>query len=232
MGSFTIDGIALEIPDGCLSDTLVQAIETGRYEGTESRAMKRHLVPTDRFADLGAGAGYLCALAASVVGGGNVLGVEANPVMAPAARANLHRNGGGTGRILHGAVVPDDFAGDSVRFLARKAFWAGAVDAGAVVDHPRHVEVPVQRISAIMADHQPTLVVMDIEGGEADLAGYRWPDHVRMVIVEVHTRSYAAATLQAIFTGFFDCGFTYCPWGSRAETIVFERPDPVLQSPL
>ena len=224
MGSFTIDGIALEIPDECLSDPIIHAIETGKYEGTESRAMKRHLVPTDRMVDLGAGAGYLCSLAAKVVGGENVLGVEANPVMAPAARANLRRNGGGAGRVLHSAVVPDDFAGDSVRFLARKAFWSGFVDRNASEDHPRHVDVPVLRIGDIMADLKPTLVMMDIEGAEADLAGYAWPDHVRMVIFEVHTRSYPPAALHAIFTGFFDNGFTYCPWGSRGETLVFERP--------
>ena len=80
------------------------------------------------------------------------------------------------------------------------------------------------RISDLLADHRPTLVMMDIEGGEADLAGYAWPDHVRMVILEVHTRGYSADTLRGIITGFFDAGFTYCPWGSRAETLVFERP--------
>ncbi len=224
MGSFTINGIALDIPDACLSPQIVKAIESGRYEGTESTALKRHLNPDDRFVDLGAGAGYLCSHAAQIVGGAAVLGIEANPDMAPVARDNLRRNGGTAGRVLHGAVVADDFKGDSVTFLARQAFWAGRVDAAPATAHPRHVTVPVIRVSDIMADHHPTLVMMDIEGGEADLAGYGWPDHVRMVILEVHTGGYDADTLRGIFTGFFDAGFTYCPWGSRGETLVFLRP--------
>jgi len=134
--------------------------------------------------------------------------------------------------VLHGAVVADDFVGDSVRFLARQAFWSGFVDASASADHPRHIDVPVLRISWILATHQPTLVMVDIEGAEAALAGYAWPDHVRLVILEIHTQAYCKDTLNAIFTGFFDCGFTYCPWGSRGETLVFERTKALLQPPL
>ncbi len=223
MASFTLDGIALEIPDSCLSPQLTRALESGGYEGSESKALKRHPVPGDRMVDLGAGAGYLCALAARIIGGANVLGVEGNPEMAPVAQANLDRNGAAQAQVLHGAVVADDFDGETVRFLARKVFWAASIDADSAEAHPRHVDVPVRRISDILAMPRPTLVVMDIEGAEADLADYAWPDHVRMVILEVHTGRYPAEVLQGIFTGFFAAGFTYCPWGSRAETLVFER---------
>ena len=222
MGSFEIDGIKLEIPDDCLSPQLTASLESGRYEGTESHALKRHLVPGDRVVDLGAGAGYLCTLAARIVGGQNVLGVEGNPAMAPVARANLRRNGAANGTILHGAVVGDDFKGDTVRFLARQAFWAGSIDETSDT-RDRHVDVPVLRLGDILKRHEPSLVIMDIEGAEADLAGYPWPDHVRMVILEVHTNRYPPAALHSIFNGFFEVGFTYCPWGSRAETLVFER---------
>ena len=222
MASFEIDGIKLEIPDDCLSPQLTASLDSGRYESTESHALKRHLVPGDRVVDLGAGAGYLCALAARIVGGQNVLGVEGNPAMAPVARANLRRNGSGDGTILHGAVVGDEFKGDTVQFLARQAFWAGSIDQTGET-RARHVDVPVLRLGDVLARHEPSLVIMDIEGAEADLAGYPWPEPVRMVIMEVHTNRYPADALHKSFTGFFDVGFTYCPWGSRAETLVFER---------
>lgn len=223
MGAFTLDGIALDIPDACLSPQIARALDTGAYEGPESTALKRHLVPGDRMIDLGAGAGYLCCLAARITGGQNVLGVEGNPHMVPVARENLRRNGAKRAHIMHGAVVPDDFRGDTVPFMARQAFWGGGIDDAHQVGHPRRVDVPVHRIGHLMRSFEPTLVSMDIEGAEASLAGYAWPDHVRMVILEVHTSRYPAATLQKIVTGFFDAGFTYCPWGSRAETLVFER---------
>ena len=223
MASFELDGIKLEIPDECLSSRISEALRGGRYEGSEARALKRHLKPSDRVVDLGAGAGYLSTLAARVVGGGKVLGIEGNPVMAQVAQANLHRNGAKRATVLHGAVVPDDFAGDYVRFRARQAFWGGGIDTTDEPNRPSHVDVPVLRISEILARHDPTLVVMDIEGTEADLAGHVWPATVRLVIMEVHSNRYPASALQAIFTGFFDQGFTYCPRGSWAETLVFER---------
>ena len=227
MASFVIDGIKLEIPDDCLSPQLEDSLRTGRYEGPESRALKRHLVPGDRVVDLGAGAGYLCSLAARIVGGGKVLGVEGNPRMAEVAQDNVLRNGAKRTVVLHGAVVPDDYPGETIRFLARQAFWGGGIDTEGEA-RARHVDVPVLRIGDIMARHTPTLVVMDIEGAEADLAGYAWPETVRMVILEVHCARYPAPALHRIFTGFFDQGFTYCPWGSRAETLVFERVDPLI----
>ena len=223
MKSFTINEIDLEIPRECLSPGVIDALNAGKYEHSEHSALKRNLVPDDRMVDLGAGAGYLCATAARVVGGANVLGVEANPLMATTARANLRRNGGGAGRVLHGTVVPDSFIGDQQRFLVGRPFWGGHVVADGEADHPFHVQVPAIRISTIMADLRPTLVMMDIEGAEADLAGYVWPDHVRMVVLEIHARRYPAAVLNSIFTGFFDAGFTYKPWGSRGQTLIFER---------
>lgn len=227
MSRFTINGIDLEIPGECLSPQISEALRSGKYEHSEAAALRRHLLPDDRMVDLGAGAGYLVSSAAKVVGGENVLGVEANPLMAAAARANLRRNGGGGGQVLHGAVVADAYTGETIRFLARRPFWGGHIDAGAA-DSDRHVDVPALRIGQVMAAHEPTLVMMDIEGGEADLAGYRWPGHVRMVILEIHARRYSAAVLNSIFTGFFDAGFTYSPWGSKAQTLIFARVDTAL----
>ena len=119
MASFTLDGIALDIPDDCRSDSLIHPLRTGTYEGPESRAMKRHLVPTDRMVDLGAGALGFCVRWRRGLSGVRMCWGSRPARSWRLPRANLARNGGGAGRVLHGAVVADDIKGDSVSFLAR-----------------------------------------------------------------------------------------------------------------
>lgn len=222
MPGFRIDSLRLNIPSACLTPPLEKALRSGSYEHQEADALRRHLVDGDRVLDLGAGAGFLCALAARRLGADRVLGVEANPRMARVAQKNLERNGFGDAVVRHGAVVADGHAEATVRFRARQAFWAGAID-GAGPDVAEHTRVPAVEIGTVLAAHRPSVVVVDIEGGEAALVGYGWPDFVRLVIMEIHTGLYPAATVRALFDGFFASGFTYMPWGSRGETLVFSR---------
>lgn len=216
MARFKIDGIYLEVPDSLLTLPLRRALAEGRYEGNEARALVKHVRPGDRVLDIGAGVGYLACLAARVTGAEHVAGVEANPALIPVARANLNRNDALAARLTEAAVVPDDHTGGTVRFRPGKGFWDGRIEPEG------GMEVATVSLSAILAAHRPDVVVMDIEGGEAALAGHDWPG-VRLVVVELHVGRYGPETVRRIMTGFFDRGFGYCPWGSRAETLVFER---------
>ena len=87
MPSFTLRGLTLTLPDAALRGGLERAFTTGRYEHQEADAILAHLRPGDRFMDLGAGIGFLCALAARVVGAAAVVGgaVETTPVEVVAA---------------------------------------------------------------------------------------------------------------------------------------------------
>ena len=213
----------MQIPLNCLSPQLVQALESGRYEHTEAAALQRHLAPGDRVLELGAGAGYLVAISARIVGGDRVTAVEAAPAMIAPLRRNLDRNEGAQVRVVHGAVVADDYATGTVPFLARKAFWAGAVAAPDQLSNTRVVDVPALRLRDLLRDYPSDVVVMDIEGGEQMLARQEWPPRVRLLIVEIHTKHYSPQVLKDILDGLSGAAFTYMPWGSRGETLVFQR---------
>lgn len=225
MPGFRIDSLQINVPRECLTAPLESALKAGHYEHQEAEALRRHMKDGDRMLDLGAGAGFLCALAARRLGADCAMGVEANPRMARVAQKNLERNGFASAVIRHGAIVSDAYTETKVRFRARQAFWAGAIDA-AGPEAAEHHHVPALQLGDVLTLHRPSLVVMDIEGGEAALIGYPWPQTVRLVIIEIHTKLYPAQTVQALFDGFFAQGFTYMPWGSRGETLVFCRADP------
>ncbi len=125
MPSFALRGLTLTLPEAALRGGLEKALSSGRYEHQEADAILSHLRPGDRFLDLGAGLGFLCALAARVVGQGAVTGVEAGPDTLALARANLNANGFPGVQLIHGAVTAT--AEGEVDFGQRPAFWASAL---------------------------------------------------------------------------------------------------------
>jgi len=220
MAQFKLKGITLRIPDAHLSPPLTRALEQGRYEGGESDALLRHLTPEDRVLDLGAGAGFVSSLAARVVGGENVIAVEASPAMLPVLRRNLNLNEAGATAMLHGAVVADGYPDEVVRFEVADAFWSSRIGKG---KGAKMVEVPALRFGALVAEVQPTVLVMDIEGGELEICQMKWPESIRLLIMEIHTKRYAPTDVKAMFDGLSRNGFTYMPWGTRGEVVVQQR---------
>ncbi|MFE3838476.1 FkbM family methyltransferase [Pseudogemmobacter sonorensis] len=232
MARFELRGLVLELPDAALRGGLERALASGRYENTEADAILRHLRAGDRFLDLGAGLGYLCALAAREIGAAAVAGVEAGPETLELARANLARNGYGAAALRHGAVTAGD--GATVDFLQRPAFWASALrreDGEALPG--RVVAVPVLDLAALLAWHRPTVLSCDIEGAEIDVltaAALATPEAraLRVIVAEIHPRIYGGEGVRQLFDAFSAAGFAYTPEGSRGATVVWERIAPPL----
>ncbi|WP_298498163.1 FkbM family methyltransferase [uncultured Maritimibacter sp.] len=222
MAQFRIGDIALRVPNHALTAKLREALNSGRYEINESRAIRRHVQAGDRVLDIGAGAGFVSINAGQLAGADNVISVEANPAMIEALRENLDRNGMGATELLHAAVVADSYAGGTVRFEQKQAFWASGLATDATPAH-KVVEVPALKLSELLEEYQPTVVSMDVEGAERELCQQPWPPCVRMLVMEIHTRQYPASDVKAIFDGMSKNNMTYMPWGSTGEVIVLQR---------
>lgn len=225
MAEFTLRGIKLSIPDAALGGKLVEALDSGRYEHTEADALIRHVVAGDRVVDLGAGAGYLCCLAARIVGPAAVTGVEALPGMAAVARDNLGRNGFAGVGIIEGALVGPKHRGATVRFGERPAFWASALapEPEATPRGLRVHEVAALRLRAVLERVQPSVILCDIEGAEREVLDVALPPGLRMIVAEIHPKLYGAAGTRGLFDMLSRQGFGYQPYGSNAATVVFER---------
>lgn len=224
MAQFTLKDITLRVPSKALTKPLRVALETGRYEWNERDAIERHVKPGDKVLDIGAGAGYISIIAGRAAGPENVISVEGNPVMMEALRNNLDENGAQATQVLHGAVVADNFDEDTVLFAARDAFWSSSI-ANEKTNPDKIVEVPALKLSALLDEHQPTIVSMDVEGGELELCQQPWPACVRMVVMEIHTSQYPPSAVKAIFDGMSKNNMTLMPWGTRGEVIVLQRCD-------
>jgi FkbM family methyltransferase len=226
MAEFQLNGVTLVIPDDLMTDQLTRAMTSGKYESSEADALLRHLRPRDRFLDLGAGAGYLSSLAGAAIRARRVTGVEAGPEMARVAQDNLQRNGIEGGVIHWGAVVPDSYREAEVTFTVRRSFWASTLTPPEGAKNTRAVVVPALRFGAVLAQADPTVLSIDIEGGEQDLFDTILPADLRLIIMELHPAVYGKQGTKRIFDALSAQGFAYCPQGSKAGTVVFERLSP------
>jgi len=222
MDEYELNGVRLALPEGMGGKRIGAKLQSGGYEGSEAQAVLRRIKPGFKVLELGGGMGYISALCARLSGAENVVTVEANPLMLPVIRANLDRNGYQAATLIHGAVTGDAVEGKSLLFQQGGQFWGSAI-AGADADPDKVVEVPLLRISDLLAEHKPQAVIMDIEGAEQHLFDKKWPHHVRLVMMELHLKRYPDTVIKRIVDCMSDSGLTYDPQTSRGTVLGFRR---------
>jgi len=220
MRSFTLRGLTLYLPEAALKGNLERALSSGRYENHEADALMLHLRPGDRMLDLGAGLGFISALAAGVLGEDAVMGVEAGPETVKLARRNLAANGFEGVRILKGAVVGT--GENEVEFGQRPAFWASALKGPeGWPEKAEVIRVPARPIGKLLAKFGPTVISCDIEGGELEVLTQPLPG-VRLVVVETHPQVYGAEGVARLVAALTGQGFAKAD-GAKKDTLVFRR---------
>lgn len=68
MAHFELHGIRQRVPDKTMDAELRKSLENGDYEWNERLAVTRHVTGADVVLDIGAGIGFISALAAQVTG--------------------------------------------------------------------------------------------------------------------------------------------------------------------
>ena len=222
MAEYKVSGVALGVPDALLNEKIAEKLATGRYEGHEAAAVKMRVRPGNRVLELGAGLGYVASLCAGLTGPENVVTVEANPDMLPVIRGNLDRNGFQAVRLIHGAVTGAAEPEGEILFERKRSFWAARL-AGADADPAAVVRVPELPLQGLLAEYRPHVVIMDIEGAEAQLFGRRWPRYVRSVMMELHPNQYPDSVIKRIVDCMSASGLTYDPGPSRGRVLGFRR---------
>ncbi|MDW4497490.1 FkbM family methyltransferase [Sulfitobacter sp. D35] len=168
----------------------IARIDAGRYERHEIAGALDIVRSDDRVLELGAGLGVVGGVVARRCAPEAILSYEANPDLMPHARA-LHRLNGHDQVELRNAVVlsgPD--RPDTVAFHLRSSFL------GASLAEPRgpsrRIEVATASFEGVRRAFRPSILIMDIEGGELDLLRHADLAGVRGVVVEFHPGVYGA----------------------------------------
>lgn len=220
MRAFNLRGLTLYLPEAALKGNLERALSSGRYENHEADALLLHLRAGDRLLDLGAGLGFICALAAGVLGEAAVFGVEAGPETVKLARKNVAANGFPGVKLMRGAVVGEGEG--EVEFGQRPAFWASSLRGPeGWPENAEVIRVPARPVGKLLAKFAPTAICCDIEGGELEVLTQPLPG-VRLVVVETHPQVYGKAGVARISAALLAQGFVAAE-GAKKDTLVFRR---------
>ncbi len=210
-----IGGVRLRTTGPAITPTIAKYLYKGAYEAQERRIIGESLRADDVVLDVGGGLGFIAAFCARRCRGVTV--VEANPDLCPVIRDTLALNGL-AGEVVNAVLAPGD---GTATFHVARDFWASSLCP--VPDTVRTVEVPALAASALMARVRPTYLVMDIEGGEAELLPHIPLDGVRCLCVEIHPEATGQEAMDKALASVTARGFHRDETLSQPQQILFRR---------
>ena len=199
-----------------------QLLREGRYENKEHDALLRLARPKDRVLELGAGIGFISTALSRKVGVAAITVYEANPTLIPYIKT-VHDLNGVTDVRVENAVLTDG-PETSADFYIRRDFVASSLDntsGGRIVET---VTVPAHNVNDVLQRLNPTLLICDIEGGEASLLPAADLSGLRVAIIELHPKTIGPTGISAIFDAMSRAGLIYDPDTSRGKVVAFLRP--------
>lgn len=145
------------------SSRILHHIFDGSYESAEAQSIRRLVNLNDRVLELGSGLGYVTCLAARQAKHGSILSVEANPSMTSIARKNVELNRIKNVEVRNGVLGKQQ---GTTSFYVSQHFWESSLSRK---DGWSEKRVPVLSSAGILREFKPTVLIMDIEGGEYEL---------------------------------------------------------------
>lgn len=216
----SLAGFDISLPRALASPTIAAAVVKGGYEAAERAAVVHGLTEQDRVLELGAGIGLIALTVNRALPGIPILSVEANPALATVIRENFARNTC-TADLVEGIAALEDGETD---FHVAPDFWASSTQA---LDEDtqtiRHQSLDTNRL---IREFAPTILVMDIEGGEIALLPHLDLTGIRRLIIEFHPAICPPEDISAVLAHLLAQGFALDLGQGSKQVLVFDRTRP------
>jgi FkbM family methyltransferase len=216
--SLNYRGVRLELPAAVLTERIRHAFDENYYEAAEAGELGYLLQPGEIVLEIGAGIGFISTLCAKDSRVTAVYAVEANPELVPICRRTYELNGVSV-TIYNEMLGPQD---GTATFHLYRDFWASSGNAW---DGSKRVQVAMTSFQKRLDEIAPTLLIVDIEGGELDLFdGIALPS-VRKIMMEVHQNVIGRAGMKKVFDTLSLQNFHYDQWHSSKGIVTFSAID-------
>lgn len=216
----SLAGFDIALPRALASPTIAGAVVKGGYESAERAAVVHGLTEQDRVLELGAGIGLIALTVNRAMPGIPILSVEANPALAIVIRENFARNSC-PAELVEGIAALEDGETD---FHVATDFWASSTQA---LDEDtqtiRHQSLDTNRL---IREFAPTILVMDIEGGEIALLPHLDLTGIRRLIIEFHPAICPPEDISAVLAHLLAQGFALDLGQGSTQVLVFDRTRP------
>jgi FkbM family methyltransferase len=186
---FAVECRGVRVPHSpYLPERRIDKIRAGGYEPEEIAGALAVVRPGDRVLELGAGLGIVGAVMASNAGPSAVISFEANPALIPHIRALYDMNGlGGVISVRNEVLLGGPDRPATMPFHIGRSFFTSSLlnESGRET-----VDVPTGDLAEVMAEFDPQVMLVDIEGGELDLLRHADLTRLRAAVVEFHPAVY------------------------------------------
>ncbi|MBL8473235.1 MAG: FkbM family methyltransferase [Rhodocyclaceae bacterium] len=195
-------GVLLPVKHPLISPGIGKEICLGDYERKEAEIVTQRLEAGDVVMEIGAGIGFLSAYCAKRIGGERVFAYEANPALMEVIRDTYAVNG--VTPSLRNVMLAE--GAGTARFFVEEEFWASTTVREAT-RNAREIEVEQVDLNREIARVQPTFLIVDIEGGEADLFPLADLSGVQKICVETHPHTLGNGGVSRLLALLFERGF-------------------------
>ncbi len=195
-------GVMLPLRDPLISTGIAKEIFFGDYERKEAEIVTQRLEATDVVMEIGAGMGFLSAFCAKKIGSERVFAYEANPALIPLIDKTYEANG--IGPTVKNAMLGRGQGRAS--FYVEEEFWA-STNVASNTRSAKLIEVDQLDLNTEIAQVKPTFLIVDIEGGEAELFPLADLSGVEKICVETHPHALGNGGVSKLLSLLFERGF-------------------------
>lgn len=211
-------GMRFPLDRAILPPRIRTLLREGTYEAKEATAVRKLVKADDVVMELGAGIGFMSTLVATKTPAKSVHSFEANPQLMPYI-AQVHAENNVTNAHVTNAILGDQDG--TAPFYIRKNFLASSLDPMEDAEDCTKVEVPTRDVNAVIKELQPSVLICDIEGAEADLLPKMDLTGLRAVVIETHPQWIGKAGMQKVFRCLDAAGLVFFPRWSHGKVAVF-----------
>jgi FkbM family methyltransferase len=216
----TINDVKLSLDPEVMSPKMIEAITSGRYESAEAREIPRIVQPAERIVELGTGLGFIALTALRTGKVARLAGYEANPRLIPVIEKNARLNG--LELEVHNAVVDPREDGGTVPFYLRQDFWASSMSPEPF-GYREEVRVPRVSFDSVRERYRPTMLIVDIEGGEEILFRDVALTGIKKIYMELHQNVIGRVGMKNVFDFMSAKDFHYDQHHSRGSVVLFSH---------
>ncbi|UOA27576.1 FkbM family methyltransferase [Pseudosulfitobacter sp. DSM 107133] len=196
------------------------ALRKDTYENTMVTACSRTALPEDTVLDIGAGIGAVSATLAKQQNVKMVHAVEANPELAAYLTKMFAMNGIENAGVIAGTLGARKSTAD---FYVRKNPSMSSLVEREETTASKVEKIDVLNAKALIKELSPTVVIVDIQGSEADLVPQLDLSGLRAAVVKLHPKWIGPEGVNAVFAAMMQAGLNYNARGSSGKVVSFRR---------